>query len=65
MKHNAVKQSTSYLLPFIPNVIGHEACRFIGKIHMHLTASGALVAMRHRAMKWTTKLKKLSVVADV
>jgi hypothetical protein len=31
---------------FIPNVTGRQACWFIGKICMRLTASGTLVAMK-------------------
>jgi hypothetical protein len=45
MKHDAIKRSTSELLLFIPNVIGHQARWLIGKIRMRLAASGALVAV--------------------
>jgi hypothetical protein len=33
-------------LPFIPNVIGHQAHLFIGKIRIRLSASGAAVAVK-------------------
>jgi hypothetical protein len=42
----------------IPNVIGHQACRFIGEIRMRLAASSAPVAVKHRAVNRSTKLKK-------
>jgi hypothetical protein len=34
--------------------IGHQACRFIGKIRMDLVAGGAPVAVKHWAMNSTT-----------
>jgi hypothetical protein len=46
VKHNAVKRITSSLLLFIPNVIGHYSCWFIGKFRTRLVAGGAPVAVK-------------------
>jgi hypothetical protein len=50
MKHDAVKRSTSELLPFIPNIIGNQALSYNGKIHTHTAACGAPVTLKCRAM---------------
>jgi hypothetical protein len=39
------------MYPIIPNVIGRQACSFIGKICMRLAASGALAAVKRRAVE--------------
>jgi hypothetical protein len=46
---------------FIPNVISHQACWLIGKIHMCLAESGALTATKRRAVEWVNKAKILPV----
>jgi hypothetical protein len=43
------------------NVIGLQAYLFIGKIHMHLAASGTLAAMKRRALEPVNKVKILPV----
>jgi hypothetical protein len=48
VEHYDVKRSTSQLLPINPNVIGHQACWFIGKNRMRLPPRGAPVAFRSR-----------------
>jgi hypothetical protein len=57
LKHNAVKWSTSELLPFVPNITGHQACWFISRILMRLSASDASVIVKHRAVNQSRKLK--------
>jgi hypothetical protein len=52
-------------LPFIPNVIGRQACWFVGNIRMHLAASGAPVVMKRRAVEPVNKAKVLPVYARV
>jgi hypothetical protein len=42
---------------FIPNVIGQQAYWFIGKIHMRLAASSALVTIKCRSMNQSTKVR--------
>jgi hypothetical protein len=42
---------------FIPNVIGRQACWFIGKICMRLAAGGKPVAVKRRAVEPVNKLK--------
>jgi hypothetical protein len=44
---------------FITNVIGYHACWFIGKICTCITASGALVAVKCKAMEPVNKVKIL------
>jgi hypothetical protein len=46
---------------FIPNVIGYQACWFIGKIRMPLAASGAPVAAKRRTVEPVNKIKVLPV----
>jgi hypothetical protein len=38
----------------IPNVIGRQTCRFIGKIRMRLAAGGAPVSVKRRAVNRPT-----------
>jgi hypothetical protein len=47
----------NYLLPVIPNVIGHQAYWFIGKIRMGLVAGGAPVVVKRRAVNRSTKVR--------
>jgi hypothetical protein len=51
-------------LPFIPNVIGRQACRFIGKIRMRLAASGSPAAVKRRAVEPVSKVKILLALAQ-
>jgi hypothetical protein len=46
---------------FIPNVIGGQACSFLGKICMRLVASGAPSAVKHRTVESVKKVKILPV----
>jgi hypothetical protein len=39
---------------FIPNVIGQQACRFIGKIRMRIAARSAPVAVKRKAVNRST-----------
>jgi hypothetical protein len=42
---------------FIPSVIGHQACWFIGKIRIRLAAGGAPVAVKRRAVEPVNRCK--------
>jgi hypothetical protein len=46
---------------FTLNIIHHQACSFISEIHMHLTASSALVDVKCRAVDpvYTVKVSPL------
>jgi hypothetical protein len=46
---------------FIPNVIGRQACRFIGKTRLPLAASGAPVAAKRREVELIKKVKIIPV----
>jgi hypothetical protein len=48
---------TSSLFFFIPNVISHQACWVIDKIHVRLAAGHALVAVKCRAVNVSSSLK--------
>jgi hypothetical protein len=50
---------------FIPTVIGRQAWWLTGKIRMRLTASGAPVAMKRRAVEPVNKVKILPVQDDI
>jgi hypothetical protein len=47
--------------PFNPNIIGHQAYWFIGKICICLAAHSAPVTMKSRAVNRSTKLKSLCI----
>jgi hypothetical protein len=42
---------------FIPNVIGRQACWFIGKIRVRLAAGGAPVVVKRRSVESINKVK--------
>jgi hypothetical protein len=41
LHETAIKESTSALLPFIPNVMSHHVCLFINKLGVPLTTMSA------------------------
>jgi hypothetical protein len=49
---------------FIPNVIGRQACSFVGKIRMGYAASGTPVAVKRKAVEPVNEVRIFYVLTN-